>query len=149
MKTNLKGIEIIKESETSDGLPILNAYLCPSDVPTIGWGSTKNVKLPMSISVKEAEERLEADILEAEKVVTKYVKVPLNENQFSALVSFVFNVGSKNFKNSTLLKLINIHNFEQASLEFSKWKFGNGKVLNGLVIRREKERKLFEEKLHE
>jgi hypothetical protein len=71
------------------------------------------------------------------------VKVPVNQNQFDALVSFAYNCGLTNLSSSTLLELVNKRDFAGASLEFAKWTKGGGKVLGGLVKRREAERKLF------
>lgn len=75
--------------------------------------------------------------------VNRYVSVDLNQNQFDALVSFTYNLGCTSFKNSTLLKKVNLKDFEGAANEFKKWKYSNGKVLSGLVKRREAERELF------
>lgn len=71
------------------------------------------------------------------------VEVPLNQNQFDALASFTYNLGETNLSSSTLLKKLNAKDYTGASNEFLKWNRAGGKVLNGLVRRREAERNLF------
>jgi lysozyme len=71
------------------------------------------------------------------------VKAPINQNQFDALVSFVYNVGAGNFAKSTLLKKLNKADYQGAGDEFLRWNRGGGKVLNGLIRRRDAERSLF------
>lgn len=78
-----------------------------------------------------------------EKGVSDLVKVPLNQNQFDALVSFAFNLGLGNLKSSTLLKKLNASDYIGASKEFERWNRAGGKVLNGLTRRRIAERDLF------
>lgn len=144
MKTSSKGLQIIKDFE---GLR-LEAYLCPSNVWTIGYGHTGNVKQGDKITSTEAERLLRNDLNRFEQAVTTLVKVPINQNQFDALVSFTFNVGVNAFKNSTLLRLLNAKNYYGASNEFFKWNKGNGgKVLTGLTRRRTQEAKLFSTKI--
>ena len=76
--------------------------------------------------------------------VKKNVKVKLTQNQFDALVSFVFNVGPTSFKNSKLLKCVNAGDFTAASEQFSRWKYANNQEQPGLVKRRADERRLFD-----
>lgn len=137
----MTGKEIIKEFE---GLR-LEAYLCPAGVPTIGWGHTRGVKLGDKITLEQAEQFLEEDYREALATVKYLVTIQLAEHQYSALASFVFNLGAKSLLTSTLLKKINSNNLLTAGPEFDKWVFAKGKKLNGLVRRRAAERKLFEE----
>jgi lysozyme len=142
-----KNKELLKESEGRK----LKAYLCPVGVWTIGYGDTgPDVVKGLVITKEEAEERFEKRLVEFEGYVNKWVKVVINQNQFDALVSLVYNVGPANFKASTLLRLLNLTHYEGAADQFLRWNKGrvNGKlvVLNGLTIRREKERKLFLEK---
>ena len=149
MKTNQLGINIIKKYESLS----LVAYQCPAKVWTIGYGHTgPDVKPGMLITEKRAEELLKSDLERFEKDVSSLLKVPVNENQFSALVSFAFNVGSdidadkiaEGLGDSTLLFLINNGApIERCANEFPKWNKCKGKVLNGLVKRREDEKKLF------
>jgi lysozyme len=142
---NSKGLNLVKEFE---GLR-LKAYLDVVGIPTIGYGSTyyssgRKVTLNDSLSsIEEAEELLLNTLENFEETVSENVKVPLNSNQFSALVSFVYNIGITAFKNSTLLRVLNQKNYDQAANEFLRWDKGLGKTLLGLTRRREKERKLF------
>lgn len=139
MKTSSNGIELIKKYEGFRA----NAYKCPAGKWTIGYGHTRTASIGQTITEIDAEELLKSDLGVSEWAVNHYVKVPLNQNQFDALVSFVFNVGYGNFKKSTLLKLLNQGNYEVARKEFYKWRKGGGKVLPGLVKRRAAEAELF------
>lgn len=144
LRINKAGIQIIKESETLR----TKAYRCPSGIPTIGWGHIKSVLITMTCSEAEAENWLAEDIEWAERVVRMKVDVPLNENQFSALVSFVFNVGVTNFISSTLLRLLNEGLYESAPTELRKWIYGRDRLgkkiqLPGLVTRRNREAELW------
>jgi lysozyme len=138
-------LSIIKKYE---GLK-LNAYICPAGVATVGFGSTfypdgRRVKLGDKITLQEAESILQHDIKRFEKEVRNAVKIEITDNQLSALISFVYNVGASAFRKSTLLKKVNanptdlsIHN------EFMRWTRAGGKVLSGLVKRRAEESKLY------
>lgn len=134
-----KEAELIKSFE---GLE-LEAYLCPADVWTIGYGHTGNVKEGDSITKAEAEALLEKDLAVFRNGVTRAVKVPLNENQFGALVSFAYNLGIGSLQSSTLLKLLNAGDYAGAADQFLRWNKSKGKVLTGLVRRREAERAVF------
>jgi len=139
MKTSTKGLKLIKSHE---GLR-LKAYKCPADVWTIGYGSTTGVKPNDVVTNKQAEELLAKDLATAEAEVNRH-KLPLNQNQFDALVSFIFNVGSGNFRKSTLLKRIQENVFHpNIPFQFSRWDKGGGKVLPGLVRRRKDEAILY------
>src|SRR4028119_1870405 len=87
---NQKGLALIKEFEGCQ----LEAYLCPAGVWTIGYGHTLSAAPGMSIDESKAEALLKEDLRKAEEAVDRLVTVPINDNQFSALVSFVFNIGS-------------------------------------------------------
>lgn len=137
---NQAGIDLIKSFE---GLR-LNAYKDSVGIPTIGWGHTKGVKIGDKITKAMAEQLLHEDLAQAEAGVTKLVKINISNNQFAALVSFVFNLGLGAFANSTLLARVNKNNLPAAGREFGRWVHAGGKVLPGLVKRREAERKLFE-----
>ena len=139
MKTSDVGIELIKKYEGC----VLKAYKCPSGVWTIGYGHTNGVKSGMQITKAQALDYLKQDLSVFEKAVTNYVKVPLNQNQFDALVSFSFNCGAGALKTSTLLQKLNSSDYNGAANEFPRWKKSNGKVLNGLVRRRQEEKELF------
>ena len=121
-----------------------DAYLCPAGVPTIGYGTTENVKLGDTVTEEEAEDLLLEDLKESAQAVEELVDIPLTQAQYDALVSFVYNVGREAFRQSTLLRLLNSNNTEAAALQFSRWNKSNGKVLPGLTRRRLAERQLFE-----
>ena len=92
---------------------------------------------------KEAEELLKQDLKSAEDSVNRYVRWPINENQFAALVSFTYNVGAGNLKRSTLLKRVNAGRHNEAAAEFLKWIRAGGRILKGLIRRRASERLLY------
>ena len=137
---NFDGMEIIRICE---GLR-LTAYKCPAGVWSCGYGHTgPDVKEGMHITPEQAEELLKKDVKSAEIAVYELVTVPLTNNQFSALVSFVFNIGRGKFSGSTMRRLLNKGDYKKAALEFDKWIYSNGKILNGLVTRRTREKALF------
>ena len=139
MRTSRKGIEFIKAHE---GLR-LDAYLCPAGVPTIGYGHTYNVKMGDRITEEQAERLLIGDLIVAETEVNRY-GFDLTQNQFDALVSFVYNIGAGNFRSSTLLKRLKANpNDPDIANQFKRWVYGGGKVLPGLVRRRNEEAKLY------
>jgi len=139
MTISNKGLELIKSHE---GLR-LEAYLCPANVWTIGYGHTATAKKGMRISKYDAELLLIKDLKQAETCVYKTM-LPFNQNQFDALVSFVFNVGCGNFSRSTLLKLAKQNiNDPAIQLQFNRWIHGGGKILPGLVRRRKEESELY------
>lgn len=141
-KTSANGQAFIKKHEKLE----LNAYPDPGtkgEPYTIGYGHTGGVKKTDKITEKQASDFLANDLKTAENAVKSKVTVPLNQNQFDALVSFIFNVGGGNFAKSTLLKKLNKKDYAGAADEFPKWNKGGGKVLGGLVTRRKDERDLF------
>lgn len=126
----------------------LTAYLDPIKIWTIGYGHTTAAGPPavvpgMTITSDEAAAILAVDVGKFSAGVAKYVKVPVNDNQFGAMVSFAYNVGVGAFSRSTLLKKVNAGDFVGASAEFMKWTKAGGVVLKGLIRRREAERALF------
>lgn len=139
MKTSKNGIELIKKYESCK----LTAYKCPAGVWTIAYGHTYAVRPTDKITQEQADMMLICDLTEAENCINAVSRKELTQNQFDALVSFVFNVGCGAFRSSTMLKLINMGKFTQAALEFAKWNKSVGKVLEGLTKRRESERLLF------
>jgi len=139
----IKNIDKIKEHE---GLR-LEAYLpTPNDVWTIGYGHTSTAKKGMVISEEQAEALLRKDIAWVEDAINKNVVVPLNQNQYDALASLIYNIGAGAFSKSTLLRLLNMGDYEGAANQFPRWNKQKGKVLKGLTRRREEERQLFLEK---
>ena len=139
MKTSKNGIDLIKKYEGCR----ITAYVDSAGVWTIGYGHTKNVKEGDKITQDQADKSLIGDLTEAENCINAVCRKELTQNQFDALVSFVFNVGCGAFRASTLLKYINKGEFTQAALEFPKWNKSVGKVLDGLTKRRESEQLLF------
>lgn len=146
MKISENGLNLIKDFEGFSSTP----YLCPAGIPTIGYGSTYYEDgTKVTLKDKPITEERATELLEfvANKTfsenINKVVKVPLNQNQFDALVSFAYNIGNKNFNWSTLLKKLNLSDYEGASSEFLRWNQANGKVLQGLNKRRLKEKELF------
>ena len=121
----------------------LIAYLDSGNVPTIGYGHTKGVKMGDKITQSQADAWLSDDMRSAENDVNRLVKVGITQNQFDACVDFVFNLGGTNFAKSTLLKLINEGRFKEAANEFPKWNKCAGKELAGLTRRRLAEQALF------
>ena len=139
MKTSHKGIALIKEFE---GLR-LKAYKCPGGVWTIGYGHTAGVKPGMVISEAQAEEYLMADLIAFEKHLNG-LGLALNQNQFDALVSFIYNVGTGNFSSSTLLRKVRANPLDNSIMdEFLRWVYSKGRVLPGLQRRRLAEMKLY------
>ena len=137
-------VAIVKEFE---GLR-LKKYICPAGFDTIGYGHLiKSDEISIeNITEDEAHRLLIKDLEIAEMAINRLVNVELNQNQFDALCSFIFNIGSGNFQASTLRQKINRSEFESASIEFDRWVFSEGKKLSGLVARRLKERELWEKK---
>lgn len=139
MNTSPKGIALIKEFE---GLR-LKAYKCPGGVWTIGYGHTAGVKPGMLISKAQAEEYLKADLIAFERYLNG-LGLALNQNQFDALISFIYNVGTGNFSNSTLLRKVRANPQENSIMdEFLRWVYSKGRVLPGLQRRRLAEMKLY------
>ena len=139
MKTSPIGIALIKEFE---GLR-LKAYLCPGGVWTIGYGHTAGVKPGMVVSEAQAEEYLKADLISFERYLNGLGLV-LNQNQFDALVSLIYNIGIGNFQKSTLLRKARINANDNSIMdEFLRWVYSKGRVLPGLQRRRLREMKLY------
>ena len=139
MKTSPKGIALIKEFE---GLR-LKAYQCPGGVWTIGYGHTAGVKPGMVITKAQAEEYLKADLIAFERYLNG-LGLALNQNQFDALVSFIYNVGTGNFSSSTLLRKVRVTPQDNSIMdEFLRWVYSKGRVLPGLQRRRLAEMKLY------
>ncbi|NQZ90755.1 MAG: lysozyme [Moritella sp.] len=100
------------------------------------------------ISVEKGISLLKKDYAFAEVAVNDLVKVSLNQNQFDALVIFIFNVGRGAFYKSTLLKKLNAGSYESVPSELRRWNRSGGKIMNGLISRREKEVVLFNKKVN-
>lgn len=122
---------------------MLQAYLCPAGIPTIGVGHTRGVRMGDCCSQQQADLWLTQDLDDAGATVASLVKVPLTQGQFDALTSFTLNLGARHLAESTLLLLLNKRDYHGAAAQFSRWIYSNGKVLDGLVRRRAAEAKLF------
>jgi lysozyme len=144
------GLKLIKESEGFKS----RLYNCPAGHCSIGYGHLVH-KGPITGDASEAPFKngiseawatllLHADVAWVEHEIHSQVKVDLNQHQFDAVGDFVFNIGSGNFEHSTLLTDLNTDRFPRVPDEFRKWINGGGKVLPGLVKRREAEVQEFE-----
>jgi len=146
-KINNKGLNLIKEFE---GLETA-AYRDAADVLTIGFGHTKGVNEGDTITEQIAAAMLDKELREYEGYVDDMVDVPLNPNQHAALVSFVYNLGPTNLKDSTLLKRLNEGKYEDVSAQLKRWNKArvNGELteMEGLTKRRQAEADLFDEEL--
>lgn len=146
MNASPKCVGLIKEFEGFRAEP----YRCPAGIATIGYGSTryadgKPVTMEDAPITETDAEALVMATLNTEYVaaVNRYVTVPINQNQFDALVDFCYNAGAKNLQTSSLLRYLNGGDFDHAAQEFGKWVHAGDKVLPGLVRRREAEKELF------
>lgn len=133
--------DIKKFIKAKEGLR-LHAYKCPAGVWTIGYGHTKGVTPGQSITKEKADKFFDEDLYSiAEYPISDILYkngVKINQDQFDALCSFVYNVGMGNFKQSTLLKKVLVNpNDTSIAGEFAKWNKSHGKELTGLTIRRE------------
>lgn len=148
-KINEEGIKLIKSFEGLHDLKqgsngtYVESYRDPVDIWTIGWGFTEGVYEGMTMTIPEAEARLKKELEKYEISVLDGVKVDINDNQFSALVSFCYNVGARALFESTLLKLLNQGKYQEAADQFLRWDKAGGQVLPGLSRRRRAERSLF------
>lgn len=157
------GLDLVKSFEgLEDGDPTtvnLDPYLDPIGIWTIGWGHAiwvgndflrgannrrpATALYPNGITRPQAEALLRADLLDTCRDVQTIVTQPVSDNQFAALVSFVYNCGVGNLKKSTLLRLVNAGDDAGAAAEFGKWNKAGGKELPGLTKRRAAEAALF------
>lgn len=150
MKTSQRGINLIKRSE---GL-VTHAYLCPAGKLTLGWGHIKDVKKGDVVTEAEAENLLKQDLKLFEGKLNYSLEndhVVLNQNQFDACISFIFNLGFSAFIFSTLYKKLKAGDYTGAADEFPRWvyitKTVDGEKVKirqkGLETRRKAERELF------
>lgn len=150
---NESGIELIKRFEgLGDGdkaTPGFDPYVCPAGIWTIGHGSIFGLDdrrvdaSHRAINKFEAEWLLLRDIKRVEGQLARLVRVSVSENEWAAIVSLTFNIGSGNFQASTLRQRLNRRDKAGAADEFPKWRRGGGRILPGLVRRRAAERELF------
>jgi len=139
MNISNTGIDLIKHFEGCE----TEAYLCPAGVPTIGYGHIKGVQMGDVITEAQAHEMLVEELEEYESYINDFVTVSLNQNQFDAMVSWVYNLGSGNLRASTLLKVLNSGNYLDVPEQIMRWNKAGGKVLEGLTRRRQAEANLF------
>ncbi len=142
MKISEYGLNLIKHFE---GLE-LEAYQCAAGVWTIGYGHTKDVQPGDQWSESHADHMLEVEMEEYENYVNTAVTVPLSQNQFDALVSWVYNLGNGNLTSSTMLKVLNSGDYAGVPAQIKRWNKAGGKVLEGLTRRRQAEADMFEGK---
>tara|TARA_R100001163_G_scaffold24433_1_gene20282 strand:+ start:23 stop:523 length:501 start_codon:yes stop_codon:yes gene_type:complete len=142
MKISQEGLSLIKKFEGCE----LEAYKCAAGVWTIGYGSTKGVEEGNTITQEEADKLLLDEMEEYEGYINDMVKVDLKQNEFDALVSWVYNLGSSNLSSSTLLQKLNTKEWDDVPNQIKRWNKAGGKVLQGLIRRREAEALLFEGK---
>ena len=133
------GLDLIKHFESLQ----LKAYKCSANVWTIGYGHTKNVKEGDRISQDQANCFLMQDLYSVERAIIRLVKVKINQNQFDALCSLIFNIGISAFNKSTLLAKLNTGDYVGAAEQFRRWNKVNNVVMAGLVRRRQAEEDLF------
>lgn len=160
MQVDKRALDFIKEVEGSEN----NVYEDSAGYDTIGVGhlitrkekergyikistpgKERAITFADGITDQEIEDILESDLQGVVKSVNSQVKVPLEQNKFNALVSFVFNIGASNFASSTLLKLLNEGRYSQVPEQFHRWNKAGGVVVKGLVNRRKKETELWYE----
>jgi lysozyme len=144
MKLNQKGLDLIKQFEGCR----LVSYPDPATGGkpwTIGYGHTgSDITMGISWTQEQADLQLLNDATSAGNQIKKCLSLDLNDNQFSALISLVFNIGIGNFKSSTLLKALNAGGFKEAASQFLVWDKAAGRVMAGLTKRRKAEKLLFE-----
>ena len=142
LKISQEGVALIKKFEGCE----LTAYQCSAGVWTIGYGHTKGIEEGMEITQQEAEDMLVEELHEYENYINDNVTAPLSQNQFDAMVSWVYNLGPANLKASTLLKVLNAGNYDDVPFQMRRWNKAGGVTLDGLIRRREAEALLFQNK---
>lgn len=161
---NLDGREIVKHYESLHDGDLkqigLQPKLCPAGIWTQGYGramrkkngsfmTSKNTTKAQAEAaatihtIEDAEKALTEDLLEFSAKIMPMIKVPVTDNQFSSCVSLAYNIGHGAFSTSSVLRGINSKNFIKAANSFALWNKGGGKILQGLVKRRESEKQLF------
>ena len=142
MKISAEGLALIKKFEGCE----LEAYQDAVGVWTIGYGHIKGVKEGMTITKEQAEEMLLEELVEYENYVLEAVNHQLDQCMFDALVSWTYNLGPSNLNASTMLKVLNAGDYDGVPEQIKRWNKAGGKVITGLVRRREAEALLFEGK---
>jgi len=142
MKISQEGIALIKKFEGCE----LEAYKCAAGVLTIGYGHTKGVTDGMQITKAQADEMLVEELATYEAYVSNAVENQLDQCMFDAIVSWTYNLGPTNLLSSTMLKVLNAGEYDEVPAQLKRWNKAKGKVLEGLIRRREAEALLFEGK---
>ena len=137
--TSIEGVALIKKFEGCE----LDAYQCSANVWTIGYGHTRGISEGDTCTQAQADEMLIDDLQEFEGYVNELVDAELTQSQFDALVAWTYNLGPTNLKSSTLLKRLNEGDMADGPHQIRRWNKAGGKVLDGLVRRREAEALLF------
>jgi len=141
MQTSEQGLALIKQYEGFSAVP----YICPAGKNTIGYGHVIHAgeNFPNPISENDAKNLLGDDVKIPEQAVNRLVTAQLNQNQFDALISLIYNIGAGAFENSTLLRVLNLGEYDQAAEQFDRWVYAGGKPADGLIARRGAEKALF------
>ena len=142
METSQDGLKLIKKFEGCE----LKSYQDSVGVWTIGYGHTKGVEEGQEITQEEAEEMLASELSEYEGYINDMVECDLEQHQFDALVAWVYNLGPTNLRSSTMLKRLNANDLDDVPNQIKRWDKAGGKVLAGLVRRREAEALMFQNK---
>ena len=141
MQLSAEGLDLIKKSEGFRD----RVYLDVAGFPTIGYGHLikPHESFPSGITEPQATAILSSDVQDAEQSVARLVKVALTQGQFDALVDFCFNLGAARLASSTLLRELNVGDYQAAARQFLVWDHAGGAVVAGLEARREAELKLW------
>jgi lysozyme len=142
MNISEEGLSLIKKFEGCK----LESYKDSVGISTIAYGRIKDVKMGDTCTKEQAEEWLDEEMHEYEGYIKDQVKVDLEQYQFDALVSWVYNLGPNNLKSSTLLAVLNEKKYNDVPAQIRRWNKAGGNVLDGLIRRREAEALLFQDK---
>ena len=142
MNISEEGLSLIKKFEGCK----LEAYKDAVGIWTIAYGRIKDVKMGDTCTKEQAEEWLDEEMHEYEGYINDQVKVDLEQYQFDALVSWVYNLGPNNLKSSTLISVLNDKKYNDVPAQIRRWNKAGGNVLDGLIRRREAEALLFQDK---
>jgi lysozyme len=141
MQLSAEGLDLIKKSEGFRD----RVYLDVAGFPTIGYGHLikPHESFPKAITEPQASAILSSDVQNAEESVARLVKVALTQGQFDALVDFCFNLGAGRLAGSTLLRELNVGDYQAAARQFLAWDHAGSVIVAGLEARREAELKLW------
>lgn len=145
MTISEQGLALIRKFEGFSATP----YICPAGLKTIGYGHVirEGETLPEKvISREQGEIILKQDVRLYSEAIALLVSVPLNQNQFDALISLIYNIGVYAFEKSSLLRFLNQGDFEKTAAEFNRWVYVKKQKNRGLIARRAVESQLFSRK---